>query len=149
MGYGPLRDWLMEEALSAGIARAGDAVAITSGCQQALDLLQRLLAAPGETVLIEDPVYPGLRNVFAAGGVRCAGIPMGPSGIDLDMLERTLTRERVRLLVVTPNFQNPTGITMPLARGRPWCGWCARPESPWWKTTFMAHCVTLATRCRP
>lgn len=114
MGYEPLREWLLDEARQAGIARPSDDLSVTSGCQQALDLLQRLLASSGETVLVEDPVYPGLKNVFAAGGVRCVGVPMTPQGMDLEVLERTLARERARLVVVTPNFQNPTGITMPL-----------------------------------
>lgn len=114
LGYQPLREYLFEQAQASGIARPTDVLVITSGCQQALGLLQRLLTEPGETVLVEDPVYPGLRNVFAAGGVRCAGIPMTPQGLDLEWLERAAARERARLLVVTPNFQNPTGWTMPL-----------------------------------
>jgi len=90
-GYGPLRDYL-----SAG---SGD-ILVTSGCQQALDLLQRALAPAGSTVLVEDPTYPGLKNVFENAGVRLA--PLGSAGV------------RSTLAVVTPNFQNPTGRTMPL-----------------------------------
>jgi 2-aminoadipate transaminase len=113
-GYGPLREWLLAEARRSGVARGGDDVVITSGCQQALDLLQRLLAPPGETVLLEEPVYPGLKGIFAAAGVRCLGVPVTPQGLDPALLERMAVREKARLLVVTPNFQNPTGLTMPL-----------------------------------
>jgi 2-aminoadipate transaminase len=66
-------------------------------------------------VAIEDPVYLGVRSVFERAGARLLGVPMGPDGIDLETLERMIDRERPRLLCVTPNFQNPTGATMPLA----------------------------------
>lgn len=114
-GYAPLRHYLFEQARRRGDARESDDVVITNGCQQALDLLQRVLVHPEDTVILEDPVYPGLRNVFAAAGARLVGIPVGPQGIDLDRLEQALTRERPRLVVVTPDFQNPTGATLPLS----------------------------------
>jgi DNA-binding transcriptional MocR family regulator len=56
-----------------------------------------------------------MRNVFERGGARLIGVPMGVNGIDLESLERIIARERPRLLAVTPNFQNPTGATLPLA----------------------------------
>ncbi len=115
-GYAPLRRYLFEAAQAEGVARASDDILITSGCQQGLDLLQRVLAPHGQTVLIEDPVYPGLRNAFQRGGARLIGIPVGPDGIHLEYLERAISRERARLVVVTSNFQNPTGATLPLGR---------------------------------
>lgn len=117
-GYGPLRRYLLEESRAEGIARESDDILITSGCQQAFDLLQRTLAANGETVVLEDPVYPGLKNVFQRAGARPLGVPVGPDGLDLEILERVLTKEHPRLLVVTSNFQNPTGATLPLASRR-------------------------------
>ena len=112
-GYGPLRRYLLEQGRNRGIAGHDDDILITSGCQQAFDLLQRVLAAHGETVLLEDPVYPGLRNVFVGGGARVVGIPVGEHGIEVEALARAIEKERPRLLVLTPNFQNPTGTTMP------------------------------------
>lgn len=116
LGYAPLREFLFTRALNNKVARYSDDLMVTSGCQQALDLLQRLLTKPGDTVLVEDPVYPGLKNVFAGAGVRCAGIPMTAEGLDLESLERALQRERPRLIVVTPNYQNPTGVSLPLGQ---------------------------------
>ncbi len=113
-GFEPLRAHLLAEARHDHLARPGDDIIITSGCQQALDLLQRLLTTAGDTVLVEDPIYPGLRNVFLRAGVRVVGVPLGAQGLDLDSLDRLIARERPRLLVVTPNFQNPTGATIPL-----------------------------------
>ncbi len=117
-GYPPLRRYLLEQARTEGTARESDDILISSGCQQAFDLLQRTIAN-GSTVLIEDPVYLGVRSVFERAGARAdtkvIGVPVGENGIDLEILERIITRERPRLLCVTPNFQNPTGATMPLA----------------------------------
>jgi DNA-binding transcriptional MocR family regulator len=116
-GYPPLRRYLLEQARAEGVAHEPDDILITSGCQQAFDLLQRTIGQ-GATVLIEDPVYLGVRSVFERAGARLIGVPVGAEGIDLESLERTLAREpareRPRLLCVTPNFQNPTGATMPL-----------------------------------
>ncbi|MDX2153145.1 MAG: PLP-dependent aminotransferase family protein [Bryobacteraceae bacterium] len=114
-GYGPLRRYLLDEAMAAGAARAGDDVLVSNGVQQALDLLQRVIVSPGETVLLEDPVYHGLRNLLAHSGARVLGVPMTAAGVDVDALARAVERERPRLVVLTPNFQNPTGATMPRA----------------------------------
>ncbi len=116
-GYPPLRRYLLEQARAEGVARESDDILITSGCQQAFDLLQRTVD-PGSTVLIEDPVYLGVRSVFERAGARLIGVPVGRDGIDLENLERVIARERPRLLCVTPNFQNPTGATMPIEARR-------------------------------
>jgi 2-aminoadipate transaminase len=113
-GYGPLRRYLLEKAMIEGTARESDDILITSGCQQAYDLLQRILVQDGETVVLEDPMIPGLRNVFQRAGARLIGVPVGSDGIDLEALGRAVTRERPKLVVVTPSFQNPTGATLPL-----------------------------------
>ena len=112
-GYAPLRQYLLEDARRRGLAGAQDDIVITSGCQQAFDLIQRVLASRGETVLLEDPVYPGLRNVFLRGGARVIGVPVAEHGADVEDLARIIEKERPRLLVLTPDFQNPTGATMP------------------------------------
>ncbi|MBK9166352.1 MAG: PLP-dependent aminotransferase family protein [Bryobacterales bacterium] len=119
-GFGPLRQWLIEEMRRSGAWRDGDDLIVTSGCQQALDLLVRVLMGTpeGATVALEDPVYPGARNLFARAGVRMAGVPVGPDGLDLAALERVLAQERPRIALVTPNFQNPTGLTLPLPARR-------------------------------
>jgi len=112
-GYGPLRRYLLDQARSLGTAGSDDDILITSGCQQAFDLIQRVLASRGETVLLEDPVYPGLRNVFMRGAARVIGIPVGGNGVDMEALAIAVEKEKPRLMVLTPNFQNPTGTTMP------------------------------------
>ena len=86
-GYPPLRRYLLEQARAEGVARESDDILITSGCQQAFDLLQRTIGQ-GSTVLIEDPVYLGVRSVFERAGARLIGVPVGRDGIDLESLER-------------------------------------------------------------
>jgi 2-aminoadipate transaminase len=117
-GYEPLRRYLLDDARAQGLATPGDDLIVTNGCQQALDLIARTLLRPGDVVAVEDPVYPGLKSLLTGMGVQLAGIPVGAGGIDLAQLERVLLRERPRLLVVTSNFQNPTGATLPLVARR-------------------------------
>src|SRR5271157_3474586 len=114
-GYEPLRRYLLNEARAQGLAGPSDDLLITNGCQQALDLIGRVLLRPGDSVALEDPVYTGLKNLLSGMGATLLGIPVGADGLDVAQLGRMLERERPRFLVVTPNFQNPTGVTLPLA----------------------------------
>ena len=114
-GYAPLRRYLLDRSRAEGVAGENDDILITSGCQQAFDLLQRTLAANAETVLLEDPVIPGVKNVFRRAGARLVGVPVGSDGMDIEALESILVKERPRLMIVTSNFQNPTGTTLGLA----------------------------------
>lgn len=114
-GYAPLRRYLLIQAREDGTARPDDDILITSGCQQALDLIPRVLLSSGETVVLEDPVYPGLKSVFDRVGVRVIGVPVGAQGMDIEQLGRVLAKEKPQLLVVTSSFQNPTGTTLPLS----------------------------------
>lgn len=116
LGYAPLRRYLFKEASEAGIARPSDDLIITNGCQQALDLLARLFAGPGVTVLAEDPVYRGLLRVFSRSGAELTGVPVDDKGMNIEALETAMQRHRPKLLMVTPTFQNPTGATLPLER---------------------------------
>ncbi len=113
-GYEPLRRHLLEEARREGVAGPGDDLIVTNGCQQALDLIGRVLLRPGDAVAVEDPVYTGLKNLLSGMGARLIGV-LAAGGMDAVELRRTLQREGVRLVVVTPNFQNPTGTTLTLS----------------------------------
>ncbi len=119
-GYEPLRRYLMERAAAQGLAGPDDEILITNGCQQALDLLRRALVKAGDRVAMEDPVYPGQKNLFLEAGAELTGIAIGEDGIDLAGLRRAFDRG-ARLLVVTPSFQNPTGATIPAAHRETIC----------------------------
>jgi 2-aminoadipate transaminase len=117
-GYEPLRRYLLEDARRQGAASPGDDLLVTNGCQQALDLIGRVLLRPGDTVAVEEPIYTGLKSLLSGMGAQLVGIPVGPEGMEVAHLERVLERERPRFLVVTSNFQNPTGATLPLESRR-------------------------------
>lgn len=113
-GYGPLREYLLEVGRREGTVQSQDDVLITNGVQQGLDLVQRLLVRAGDTVLLEDPIYPGIKHLLARAGARLIGVPVGPVGMDVELAAEVLEREKPRLMVVTPNFHNPTGATLPV-----------------------------------
>ncbi|MBV9268669.1 MAG: PLP-dependent aminotransferase family protein, partial [Acidobacteriaceae bacterium] len=115
-GYPPLRKYLVESAMRSGAARASDDVMVTNGCQQALDLVARVFAVPGAAVLLEDPSYHGLIRVFARSGWEILSARVDEHGVETAGLEKLLEQRRPRLLVVNPNFQNPTGATLPFER---------------------------------
>lgn len=115
-GYAPLRRFLLSEAADQGIARPGDDLIITNGCQQALDLLARLLLSGEQVAAVEDPGYHGLLRVFMRAGARIVPVPLDGSGMDVDALDELIGKHRPRVLVVTPSFQNPTGATLSLER---------------------------------
>ena len=114
-GYPPLKQYLQARLRRDGIAIESDELLITNGCQQSLDLVRRILVGPGDAVACENPTYPGLWHVFDLPGVRLIGIPIGAEGMDLDSLESVLEQNKLKLILTNPNFQNPTGRSMPLA----------------------------------
>jgi 2-aminoadipate transaminase len=113
-GYEPLRRYLLDRALKNGTARESDDILITNGCQQAFDLLRRALVRNGEKVALEEPVYPGLKNLFLESGAQLIGVSTNTEGIDLYSLQAALAAG-AKVLIATPFFQNPTGATIPAA----------------------------------
>lgn len=111
-GYPPLQEWLSSRLGRQGITAPAEEITITNGCQQSLDLLAKALVSPGQAVVVENPVYPGALMPFRQAGARILALPVGADGPDLAALETILEGQRVRLILVTPNFQNPTGATM-------------------------------------
>ena len=101
-------------AFARAVACTGDDVVVTSGAQQAFDLLARLLVTPGETrVAVEEPGYPPIRAAFAAAGARLAPMPVDEEGLCVDRLP-----DDVRVVSVTPSHQSPTGVALSLRRRR-------------------------------
>jgi len=110
-GYEPLRNYLLSRC---GVAAKTDDILITNGCQQAVDLLRRALVKPGTKVALEEPVYPGLRNLFTESGAELIGVPVSAEGVDLYALRQAL-EAGAKVIVLTPSFQNPTGASIPAA----------------------------------
>ena len=91
-GIAPLRHYLMEEARREGTAGAGRRHSDHQRLPAGLDLIQRVLAPAGTTVVIEDPVYHGQRNVFLRADVRLAAVPVGDEGVDIERLARVFAQ---------------------------------------------------------
>ena len=113
-GFRPLVDALPEIVAGRGIAATTDQVLVTTGSQQGLDLLARVLCDPGDVVLIELPAYTGAIAAFRDVQADLVGVRQEADGIDLRDLETVLVRERTagkraNVVYVVPNFQNPTG----------------------------------------
>lgn len=111
-GYAPLQEYIAAQLALSGVRVSPDEVLITNGCQQSLDLIRQILVGPGEEVALENPTYPGALSVFCGGSARYFSVPVGPNGIDLNVLEDVLSQRRAKLIYVVPTFQNPTGVTM-------------------------------------
>lgn len=107
-----LRSCLALQMRGRGIKAAPDDVLITSGSQQGLELAARVMLEPGDTVLIEEPSYPGALQVFRAAGARLVGVPRDRSGIRMDVLEQAMIRYRPKLFYTIPSYQNPSGLNL-------------------------------------
>ena len=122
-GYRPLVEALPEIVAGRGITATTDEMLITTGSQQGLDLLARVLCDPGDVVLVELPAYTGAIAAFRDVQADLVGVRQEADGIDLHDLEAVLGRERaagkrVNIVYVVPNFQNPTGQLISLEKRR-------------------------------
>jgi 2-aminoadipate transaminase len=124
-GYPPLKQALVALLRSEGYEAGDENLLITDGGQQALDLVCKAFLRPGDTVLLENPMYPGALAVFTAARARILGVPVrtesGPGttpGADVSAIEAVLMQNRVKMMVLTPDFHNPTGTTLPVAERR-------------------------------
>jgi GntR family transcriptional regulator / MocR family aminotransferase len=95
-----------------------DQVIVVNGSQQALDLCARLLVDPGDQVGVEEPGYPGARQLFLAHGATLRSLPVTDSGASMEGLSTA-----TRLVHLTPSHQFPTGVSMSLARRLEWIEW--------------------------
>ena len=124
-GYPPLKQALVGMLRSEGYEAGDENLLITDGCQQALDLVCKAFLRPGDTVLLENPAYPGALAIFTGARARILGVPVnsesGPGktpGVDVSAIEAVLVQNRVKMMVLTPDFHNPTGTTLPVAERR-------------------------------
>lgn len=102
-----------------GIRAEPEHVLVTTGSQQALDLLGRIFIDPGDPIILEGPTYLGALSAFLPNGPRILTIPLDGEGIEVDVLERELSKwsgPAFKFIYVVPSFHNPAGITMSLER---------------------------------
>lgn len=114
-GYLPLREMIARHSARYGIKITPENVLITSGSQQALDLLGKILIDPGDRILVESPTYLAAIQAWNSYGAEFITVPMDDDGMNTDYLEEAL-RAGPKFIYVLPNFQNPTGVTLSLER---------------------------------
>jgi 2-aminoadipate transaminase len=114
-GYRPLRELIADNIARYGIKAKVENVLITSGSQQALDLIGKLFINAGDRVLVEAPTYLGALQAFNVYGAEYVSVPIDEDGLRTDLLEEPL-RSGPKFMYVLPNFQNPAGTT--LSEGR-------------------------------
>ena len=123
-GYRPLIEHLLANTLAArGIRSRLEEVIITSGSQQGLDLVGRVLIDPGDPVIVELPTYSGAIAAFHNLRASLVGVPQDAEGIEIAALDRVATDlakqgRPAKFVYVTPNIQNPAGLLMSAARRR-------------------------------
>ncbi|MEV6106688.1 PLP-dependent aminotransferase family protein [Streptomyces sp. NPDC051940] len=115
-GEPALRTALAARTTVRGVPTGPDDLMVTTGSQQGLSLLATALIEPGDTVLVEEPCYLAALQAFAFAGARVVSVPGDGDGLDPAALDELVARERPKLLYVVPNFQNPSGRTLPTAR---------------------------------
>lgn len=132
-GYAPLLEALVSTLASRGIAAGVEDLLVTTGSQQGLDLVARVLLDPGDVVLVELPTFTGAIAAFANARADLQGVRQDADGIALDDLDRVWQQARaagkcVKLLYLVPNFQNPTGRLLGLEKRQALLAWAARRE---------------------
>jgi 2-aminoadipate transaminase len=120
-GYRPLIDQVVTALGERGVRSSTEEVLITTGSQQGLDLMGRVLMDPGDMVLVELPTYSGAIAAFRNLQASLVGVAQDAEGLDVEAVDETVKSlrargERVRVIYVTPNFQNPSGVLMSAAR---------------------------------
>jgi DNA-binding transcriptional MocR family regulator len=116
-GHAELRRQIARRASAAGYESAAGDVVVTGGCQEAIVLCLRAVAAPGDAVAVESPTFYGILHAIRSLGLRALEIPTHPeTGVDLESLEMAIEQFRVKACVVTPHASNPLGYVMPDAR---------------------------------
>jgi len=115
-GLMALREQIAHKMLVSGCSVDPKSILITNGCAEALLIALRAIAEPGAMIAMESPRYFGFPMTADVLGMRVVEVPSSPrDGIDLDALEGELRSLPIAAVMVTPNFSNPTGSTMPLA----------------------------------
>ena len=110
-GYFPLREQIAERTARYATKVIPDNIMITSGSQQALDLLGRIFINHGDRILVESPTYLGALQAWNAYGAEYVPVPSDEHGMITDALEEAL-RTGPKFMYLLPNFQNPTGVTI-------------------------------------
>ncbi|MBT5413881.1 MAG: PLP-dependent aminotransferase family protein [Rhodospirillaceae bacterium] len=127
-GFPPLRRAIADHlAALRGVRCDPDQVFVTGGSQQAVALAAQALCDPGDTVLVEEPGYPGSRGALRGAGLAIAPMPVDGEGMTLD--QTSSAAKRARMAVIAPSHQYPLGVTMSLARRLALLDWAGAQDA--------------------
>jgi DNA-binding transcriptional MocR family regulator len=122
-GYRKLREQIVRIANTKRQNAQLENVMVISGSAESFDLMCKVFISPGDHILIEEPSYSGAVTSFRAHGCTLVPVPVDDDGIIPEQAEKTLAQKkaegvRVKFMYILPNYQNPTGATLPLERRR-------------------------------
>lgn len=112
LGFPPMRAQLSRRLSGRGVEASPGQILLTDSGTQALDLVCRLLIEPGDAVLVDDPCYRNVLGLARAHRARVVGVPLTPSGPNLDVFTAAAAEHRPRLYLTTAALQNPTGASL-------------------------------------
>lgn len=122
LGYRPLREIISEWLKQARAVNCHpDRIIVTSGSQQALDLVARVFVNRGDECVVEHPVFLGIKQILTANGARLRPVPVDEDGLQTDKLPGK--DEGIKLVYVTPSHQYPTGCVLSMERRRQLLDW--------------------------
>jgi DNA-binding transcriptional MocR family regulator len=115
-GYQPLREAISGFMAGKGSKVAADGLIVTTGSQQALDLIGKTMISPGDKIIVEAPTFLATIQCFRLYGAHIIGAPIDAEGVDVDKLEALIDEHRPKLVYLIPTFGNPSGATLSLER---------------------------------
>jgi DNA-binding transcriptional MocR family regulator len=115
-GYQPLREALSSFMAAKGSTVQPEGLIVTTGSQQALDLIGKTMISPGDKVIVEAPTFLATIQCFRLYGAHVIGAPIDGDGVKVDELERLIEVHRPKLVYLIPTFGNPSGATLGLER---------------------------------
>ncbi len=117
-GFPALRDGLAGFMAAKGAMVAPDGLIVTTGSQQALDLIGKTMISPGDKVIVESPTFLATIQCFRLYGAHLVGAPTDADGVVVDALEKLIAQHKPKLIYLIPTFGNPSGATLSLERRR-------------------------------
>ena len=115
-GYNPLREQLAAFMKSKGVDVSLEGLIVTTGSQQALDLLGKTMISPGDKVIVEAPTFLATIQCFRLYGAELISAPIDADGVKTDELEKLIAEHKPKFVYLIPTFGNPSGATLSLAR---------------------------------
>ena len=115
-GYQPLREGISTFMKNKGARAEPHGLIVTTGSQQALDLIGKTMISPGDKVIVEAPTFLATIQCFRLYGAELINAPIDADGVDVDKLEKLIEEHKPKLVYLIPTFGNPSGATLSLAR---------------------------------